>query len=149
MVFGVVPPHYPLDSSEKLREYRTLVAHKEWLNRLCNELDLTPITPLWETSPEQILKELVAKGIEAIIIVVNSKYFGEEWLGRKIDQNFIDAAYKLKREKSVHIGGSGYHTLVINAPSFKKRLKIAQGRKMWKNDYGVLEISRVELENKT
>lgn len=149
LVFGVVPPHYPIDSSEKLREYRTLVAHKEWLNRLCHELDLKPITPLWERSPEQILRDLIGKGFEAIVIVVNSKYFGEEWLGRKIDYDFINAAYKLKREKSVHIGGSGYHTLVIDGPSFKKRLKIARSRKIWKNSYGVLEISKVFLEKKS
>jgi uncharacterized protein (TIGR00290 family) len=148
LVFGVVPPHYPIDSSEKLREYRTLLAHKEWMNRLCLELDLKPITPLWERSPEQILSDLVEKGFEAIIIVVNSKYFGEEWLGRKIDMDFIKAAYRLEREKSVHIGGSGYHTLVLDGPSFKKSLKIVRSRKIWKNGYGVLEISKVELQEK-
>jgi len=149
LVFGVVPPHYPLDSSEKLRECRTLVAHKEWLNQLCQEVNLMPITPLWERSPEQILRDLIAKGFEAIIIVVNSKYFGGEWLGRKIDYDFIDEAHELKREKGVHVGGSGYHTLVIDGPSFKKRLRIARGRRIWKNGYGVLEILRVDLENKS
>ena len=148
LVFGVVPPHYPINSSEELREYKTLVAHKEWLNRLCRELDLEPITPLWEKSPEQILRELVEKGFEAIILVVDSKYFGEEWLGRKIDYEFIKAAYELKHEKSVHIGGSGYHTLVIDGPSFKKRLNITESKKIWKKTYGVLEISKISLEKK-
>jgi diphthine-ammonia ligase len=145
LVFGVVPPHFPLDTSEKLREYQTLVAHKEWMNHICRELDVKPITPLWESNPDQILRDLIAKGFETIILVVDSKYFGEEWLGRKIDKDFLDTAYKLKREKSVHIGGSGYHTLVLDGPLFKKRLKIQKSRKIWKRGYGVLEIDKLDL----
>lgn len=145
LVFGVVPPHFPLDTTEKLREYQTLVAHKEWMNRICRELDIKPITPLWESNPDQILEDLIAKGFESIILVVDSKYFGAEWLGRKIDKDFLDAVYKLKREKSVHIGGSGYHTLVLDGPLFKKRLKIQKSRKIWKRGYGVLEIDALDL----
>jgi diphthine-ammonia ligase len=148
LVFGVVPPTFPLDTSEKLREYQTLVAHKEWMNRICHELDVKPITPLWESNPDQILRDLIAKGFESIILVVDSKYFGEEWLGKKIDEDFLDAAYKLQKEKSVHIGGSGYHTLVLDGPMFKKRLKILKSRKIWKRGYGVLEIDKLELSEK-
>jgi diphthine-ammonia ligase len=148
LVFGVVPPHFPLDTTEKLREYKTLVAHKEWMNRICQELDVKPMTPLWENNPEQILKDLVAKGFESIILVVDSKYFGEEWLGRKIDQDFLNAAYELKKERGVHIGGSGYHTLVLDGPLFKKSLKIIKSRKIWKHGYGVLEIDRLDFAAK-
>ncbi|MGZ4851286.1 MAG: Dph6-related ATP pyrophosphatase [Candidatus Bathyarchaeia archaeon] len=145
IVFGVVPPHFPLDTTEKLREYQTLVAHKDWMNRICRELDVKPITPLWESNPDQILEDLIAKGFESIILVVDSKYFGAEWLGQKIDKDFLNAVYKLKREKSVHIGGSGYHTLVLDGPLFKKRLKIQKSRKIWKRGYGVLEIDELDL----
>ncbi len=145
VVFGVAPPHLPLDTSEKLREYRTLLAHKAWMNRLCKDLDVKLITPLWESNPENILKYLIAKGFESVIVVVDSKYYGEEWLGRKIDMDFLDTAYKLKREKSVHIGGSGYHTLVIDGPFFKKRLEILKSRKIYKRGYGVYEIEKIDL----
>jgi diphthine-ammonia ligase len=148
LVFGVVPPHYPIDSSEKLREYRTLIAHKEWMNRVCRELGITPITPLWESTPEQILRDFIGKGFEAIIVVVDSKYFGEEWLGHKIDYDFVDTVHRLNRERSVHLGGSGYHTLVTDGPLFKKRLKVVQSKKIWKNGYGVLDISKVDLARK-
>jgi|GEM_PF-279525 len=148
LVFGVVPPTFPLDTSEKLREYQTLIAHKEWMNRICHELDVKPITPLWESNPDQILRDLIDKGFESIILVVDSKYFGEEWLGKKIDKNFLDAAYKLQKEKSVHVGGSGYHSLVLDGPFFKRKLKILKSRKIWKRDYGVLEIDKLELAAK-
>ena len=145
VVFGVTPPHFPLDTSERLREYRTLLAHKEWMNRICQDIGVKLITPLWDSTPEEIIEFLIVKGFEPVIIVVDSKYYGEEWLGRKIDYAFLDAAYKLKREKSLHIGGSGYHTLVINGPLFKKRLEILKSEKICSQGYGVYRIDEVNL----
>ncbi len=105
LVYGVDPPHYPIDSAEKLREYSTLVAHRNWVNQLCNGLGIKPIMPLWGRNPEQILADFVKKGFEAIIVVVDSNLLGEEWLGRKIDYDFIHEVDKVKREVRKHVGG--------------------------------------------
>jgi len=148
LVFGLVPPHYPIDTSEKLREHSTLMSHKEWISRVCNELGIKPITPLWEKTPDQILTELVKKGFEAIIVVVDSKLLGEEWLGRKIDSEFINAVHKLNRQKGTHVGGSGYHTIVTDGPLFKKRLKIVKSRKVNKKGYLVLDITEMQTIKK-
>jgi uncharacterized protein (TIGR00290 family) len=144
LVFGVVPPHYPVDTSEKLREYTTLKHHKEWISRVCNDSGITPITPLWEKTPDQILIELVDKDFEVIIVVVDSKLLEEKWLGRKIDSEFIDTVHKLNRQKGTHIGGSGYHTMVTDGPIFKKRLKIVKSRKVTKKGYLVLDITEMQ-----
>jgi uncharacterized protein (TIGR00290 family) len=146
LVFGVVPPHYPIVNSERLREGKTLMAHKGWINRVCHEVGIQPITPLWESSPEQILVDLVENGFETIIVVVDLKHFNKEWLGRKIDYNFIKDVRA--HEKEVHIGGSGYHTLVIDGPLFKKSVKIVKSKKIVKNGYSILDISQVELVKK-
>lgn len=147
-VSGIVPPHFPLDSSEKLREYSTLKAHKDWMHRICGELGMEPITPLWERNPDQILAELVEKGFEAIIVVVDSKFLGEEWLGRKIDYDFVEEVRRLNRKSGMHVAGSTYHTFVTDGPLFKKRLKVLQSRKVYKNGYFVLDISKMELAKK-
>jgi diphthine-ammonia ligase len=148
LVFGLVPPHYPVDTSEKLREYSTLLSHKEWMSRVCSESGIEPITPLWEKTPDQILHELVEKGFESIIVVVDSKLLGEEWLGRKIDSEFINEVHKLNRQKGTHIGGSGYHTIVTDGPLFKKRLKIAKSSIVKKKGYLVLDIVEMRATNK-
>jgi diphthine-ammonia ligase len=149
LVFGLVPPHYPIDTSEKLREHSTLVSHKEWMSRICNDLGIEPITPLWEKNPDQILNELVQKDFEVIIVVVDSKLLGEKWLGRKIDSEFIDTVHKLNRQKGTHIGGSGYHTIVTDGPLFKKKLKIVKSRKVNKKGYLVLDIVEMQAVKKT
>lgn len=147
-VFGIVPPHYPLDSSEKLREYRSLKAHKEWVNRVCGELGIEPIAPLWGRDPEEILTDFVEKDFEGIIVVVDSKLFGEEWLGRKIDHDFLREVRRLNSETGIHVGGSAYHTLVTDGPLFKKSIRIIQSKKIYKNGYFVLDISKAELIEK-
>ena len=147
-VFGIVSPDYPLDCSEKLREYSTLRAHKDWAHRVCGELDIKPITPLWGRNPEQVLADLVEKGFEAIIVVVDSHLLGEEWLGRKVDHDFLHEVRRLNRERGIHIGGSAYHTLVTDGPLFKRRLRVIQSRKVYKNGYFVLDISKVEPTKK-
>jgi diphthine-ammonia ligase len=147
-VWGVVPPHYPLDSSEKLREYSTLIAHKDWVYRVCGEVGIKPIMPLWGMNPEQILADFVEKGFEAIIVVVGSDLLGEEWLGRTVNHDFLHEVRRLNRERGIHVGGSAYHTLVTDGPLFKKRLKVLRSRKVSKNGYFFLEISKVELIEK-
>ena len=147
-VFGIVPPHYPIDSSEKLREYNSLRAHKDWVNRVCDELGIRAITPLWGRSPEQILADFVEKGFEAIIVVVDPKMLGEEWLGRKVDHDFLREVRRLNRETGIHVGGSGYHTLVTDGPMFKKSIRILKSTKIHKNGYFVLDISNVALVEK-
>jgi uncharacterized protein (TIGR00290 family) len=148
IVFGVVPPHYPLDNTEKLREHGTLMAHKNWMQRVCDEVGVKPIMPLWGKNPEQILEDFVRQGFEAIIVVINSNLLDEEWLGRKVDNNFVHEIRRLNREKGVHVGGSAYHTLVTDGPLFKKRLRILRSKKVYKNGYLLLEISNADLVEK-
>lgn len=148
IVFGVTPPHFPLDSSEKLREHHTLRAHREWMNQICQDLGVKLITPLWERSPEQILGRLVSSGFESVIIVVDTRYFSKRWLGRSINNDFMDVTFRLKNEKDLHVGGSAYHTLVVDGPMFKRRLEILKGQKIFNKLYGVYTIDELGLQRK-
>jgi diphthine-ammonia ligase len=148
LVYGIDPPHYSLQRSEKLREQHTFLAHKDWVHRVCGELGIKPITPLLGRNPDQILADFVKKGFEAIIVVVDSKLLGEEWLGCKLDHDFLHQVSGLNTLRGMHVGGSAYHTLVIDGPLFKKHLSILKGRKVFKNGYFVLDLLKVELTKK-
>jgi diphthine-ammonia ligase len=149
-VWGIRPPDPALlDDGKKLGDYIHLRAEKEWVDKVCGDLGLEPILPLWEKTPEQVLIDLMEKGFEAIIVVVNPEYLSEEWLGRKIDQTFLKEIRRLHREKGVPVGGDDYHTFVTDGPLFKKRLKVLQNRKLSRNGYLILDITKVELIEKT
>lgn len=123
--------------------------HKDRLHQVCDELGIKLILPLRGISEEQILANFTEKGFEAIIIVVDSNLLSEEWLGRKVDHNFLIEIRRLNRERGIPSGSIEYHTLVTDAPLMKKRLRVQKSRKVSKNDYSVLDISRVELVEKT
>jgi diphthine-ammonia ligase len=123
--------------------------HKDRLHQICDELGIKLIMPLRGRSDEQILAYFLEKDLEAIIIVVDSNLLSEEWLGRKVDHTFLHEIRRLSRERGIPIGNIEYHTLVTDAPLLKKRLKVLKSRKVSKSGYSVLDISKVELIEKT
>lgn len=119
--------------------------HKDWIDRICDELDIKPVMPLWDQDPEQILTDFVNEGFEAIVVMVKADLLGEEWLGRKVDRRFVSDLLKL--ESKVHLCGElgEYHTLVFDGPLFKRRLEILDSKKISRNGYWFLDISQYRI----
>jgi uncharacterized protein (TIGR00290 family) len=128
--------------------------HLNWIIRVCNDVGILYIEPLWRLSREKILKEFVNAGFEAIVVSVKADIFGAEWLGRRIDENFIEDLQKLHTTCSFDICGEfgEYHTLVIDGPIFNKRINIHNYRKVLREDYWkrwLLEISDYSVVEKS
>jgi len=123
---------------------------KSRIDEICKELGLKCIAPLWHANPLDILREILALKFTAIITGVYAYGFSEEWLGRKIDENAIKALLELNKNYGVSLVGEGgeYETLVLDAPFFKKRLRILESEKFWKGQNGYLSIKKVQLEQK-
>jgi uncharacterized protein (TIGR00290 family) len=127
--------------------------HLDWVIRVCNEVGILYMEPLWHLDRVQILKEFINAGFEAIIVNAKADIFGEEWLGRKVDESFIEDLRRLHSKYSFDICGEmgEYHTLVIDGPIFKRRIKISDSRRVLKNGYWkywLLDISRYYIEEK-
>jgi diphthine-ammonia ligase len=123
---------------------------KTRIDRICEQLKLNSITPLWHENPLSILKEILELKFEVIITGVYAHGFTRKWLGIKIDENTVKALMELNREYDVSLVGEGgeYETLVIDAPFFKKRIKIIEAEKVWDNQSGYFLITEAKLENK-
>jgi len=121
--------------------------HKEWVERVCAELAVIPILPLWGVEPQRLLNDFIDAGFEAIVVGAKAELFSEEWLGRRVDQVFIE---ELLRLNNVHpCGEQGeYHTFITDGPIFKKRIKIIDSNTVLRERYRFLDISRYELEGK-
>ena len=127
--------------------------HKDWVDRVCSEVGITPIEPLWGLNPEHILADFIDKGFEAIVVNAKADLFGEEWLGRKVDRRFLAELRKLQSMHNVHVCGEWgeYHTLVLDGPIFKRRIKILDSERVLKEGYWkfwLLDILRYEKEEK-
>ena len=121
--------------------------HRQWVERICGEVALTPHLPLWGQAQEKVLSSFIASGFEAIVVVIKADLFGEEWLGRKIDPDFLSYLSELRETKDVTPCGEAgeYHTFVIDGPLFNQRIEILETNAVLREGYWFLEISKHSL----
>ena len=121
-----------------------LDVHREWVERVCGELDIEALEPLWGRPTGELLDQFIELGFEAVVVGVNSRHMDEKWVGRMVDTSFRDY---LKQNNIDPCGENGeYHTVVINGPIFTQRLSLSTGRVISKNEYRLLDIRDVRQE---
>jgi len=121
------------------------------IDRICDELGLTSITPLWGREPVELLREMIDSGFEIVITSASAQGFDESWLGRKIDEETLRDLIELNRRYNVSVSGEGgeYESLVLDAPFFRKRIEIPEAERIWRGDSGYLLIRKAELKDKS
>lgn len=120
---------------------------KERIDKICNELKIKSIAPLWHIEPKKYLKELIKHDFKIIITGIAADGLTKEFLGSEINDNFIKKIEKL----NIHAGGEGgeYESLVLDCPLFEKKLKIKKARmEMENNCTGTLIVEDEELVKK-
>jgi len=123
---------------------------KTRIEKICKQLGLKSITPLWHQNSLEMLKEILDLNFEVIITGVYAYGFSREWLGRKIDETTVADLIELNRRYGVSLVGEGgeYETLVLDAPFFRKRIRIIGAEKVWKNESGYFLVTDARLESK-
>ena len=119
-----------------------IAGHEGWIDRVCSELDIKPIKPLWGSDPKQLLSNFVEEGFEALVVMVKADLFGKKWLGRKVDEAFVNDTLKFKKKMNIDLCGElgEYHTFVYDGPIFKKPIEILDFRKKLMEGYWLLDI---------
>ena len=123
---------------------------KERIEKVCEELRLKLLTPLWDRNPEELLREMLKNNFEIIITAVAAEGFDESWLGRRIDEKCVEDLIKLNKKFGINIVGDGgeLETLVLDCPLFTRKLLITKAEKIWKDNNGILEIKDAKLIEK-
>jgi diphthine-ammonia ligase len=123
---------------------------KKRIDKICQELNLESIAPLWQEDSMRLLKEIINQNFEVIIVGVYAYGFDENWLGRKIDSTTIKNLAELNDKHQISLVGEGgeYETLVLDAPFFKKRIQVLQTERTWENHSGYLLVKEAKLVDK-
>jgi len=122
--------------------------HMSMLKPICDELGVKMIFPLKGLGEDANLEAFTRKGYEATIIVVDTDYLSEDWLGKKVDSDFLETIRRKSKETGTAVSNIEFHTLVNDAPLFQKRLKIEVSTKIRRRGFSVLDITKAELVEK-
>jgi uncharacterized protein (TIGR00290 family) len=122
--------------------------HMSMLTPICEELKVKMIFPLKGIGEDANIEAFTQKGFEAMVIVVDTDFLNEEWLGRKVNADFLQAIRGKSKETGTAVSNIEFHTLVTDAPLFKKRLRIVESRKIKRKGFAVLDIAKAELTEK-
>jgi len=123
-----------------------LQEHRDWVERVCKDIGIKPILPLWKKDREELMNEFISSGFKAIVVATNADFLGKEWLGREVDNKFID---DLKKLGDIDLCGEKgeYHTFVFGGPIFRKPVEFISGEKVLKEEHWLLELSPKIVDN--
>ena len=104
-----------------------------WVERVCGDLGVQPVEPLWQQDPIKIVDEFTGLGFKAIIVSCQAEKMGKEYLGRPVD---VDLANELKKKGVCPCGENGeFHTLVVDGPIFKEPIRILEAEPILKEGF--------------
>ena len=112
------------------------------IKKICDKLGLKCLNPLWKKNELKYLNELIKNKFKIMVIGVFAYPLNEKWLGRLIDNNFIEEVKKLNEKYKIHVAGEGgeFETFVLNCPLFKREIKIKKfkdfstGENSWRRE---------------
>ncbi|MFA6357217.1 MAG: diphthine--ammonia ligase [Candidatus Omnitrophota bacterium] len=110
-----------------------LLEHESWIERVCADLKIKALEPLWNNDPEEIVNEFIDLGFKAIIVSCKADIMGKEFLGRYVDRDLVR---ELKNKGICPCGEKGeFHTLVLDGPIFSKPIKILEAEPIIKESF--------------
>jgi diphthine-ammonia ligase len=109
-----------------------LLAHREWEEKVCARAGLQAILPLWKQDRRQLVDEMLATGIETMIVSCN-EIMGEQFLGKTLTPALIDELETLGVDSCGENGE--FHTLVLHCPLFSNRLHVKVAASILQDNY--------------
>lgn len=90
---------------------------------------ITSVFPLWKRDTKTLIQEFIDLGFKAITVSINAKVLDKSFLGREIDQDFINEL----PDGVDPCGENGeYHTFCFDGPIFKYPVKFEKGAKVYR-----------------
>lgn len=116
-----------------------LQEHRDWIDKVCKELNVEPILPIWTDDTEKLIRDIIGAGFRSIVVSTRKDILGEEWLGREVDDKFIN---DLKAIGDIDLCGEKgeFHTFTYDGPIFKERVAFDKGKKRLEGKRWFLEI---------
>jgi len=124
-----------------------LQENRDWVERVAGEVGLEAVFPLWGMKPGEVNRGFIGAGFEALVVALQADQLGEEWLGRRVDADFLADLLALGKVDPEGERGE-FHTFVLDGPLFKKRIAVLETGRVLRDGCWFLDIPRYELREK-
>jgi asparagine synthase (glutamine-hydrolysing) len=123
---------------------------RERIEKIADELGLKLFSPLWHIDQETEIREIINQGFKFIITKVAAEGLDKTWLNRIITNQDVDKLIKLNQKAGLNIAfeGGEAETLVLDAPFFKKQIKIEDYEVKQDGIVATLIIKKAKLTEK-
>lgn len=120
------------------------------LNEIAHRLGKPLYSPLWRKDQVMLLEDMVKAGFRFMIVGVYAEGFDESWLGRVITERSIRELERLRDRYRISVSGEGgeIETFVLDAPNFRKAIRVTEAETNWSRHAGNYTIRQAELEEK-
>lgn len=117
------------------------------IQRICCSLNLWCFNPLWKREQQALLQDLVKNGYLVIISGIFAYPLDEKWLGKEINSEVIQKLIDLQKKYGISPSGEGgeIETTVLDAPLFKKKIKILEQNVEARGNSGIFRITKAAL----
>ncbi len=120
------------------------------VQKVCSRHDLWCFNPLWLTDEESYLERLLGSGFSVLITGVYAEPFGEDWLGRKLDERAVGELKMIAARYRTTLTGEGgeFETFVVDCPLFSRRIAVLATETRYGNFRGTFTIGDACLTEK-
>ena len=105
---------------EDLRKYREDQLAK---------MNFEGVFPIWKISSHELIQEFISLGFKTIVVCVNEKYLDKSFVGRIIDQDFIN---DLPENVDVCGENGEFHTFAFDGPIFSEPINFEIGETVYR-----------------
>lgn len=97
-----------------------------------SKVGIRPLFPLWGMDAGRLLEEFMELGFRAVVVCVDSRVLGPEFVGRELDKRFLESL-----PKGVDPCGENgeYHTFVYDGPIFRRRIVFKVGETVLRDGF--------------
>lgn len=120
---------------------------RERVDRICDELGLEHVSPLWGRERVGLLNEMLSRGMVIVFSAVAAQGLDQKWLGRKLDKQALNSLVQLRERYGVDPCGEGgeYESLVLDAPWFRYRIEVKEAERSWDGVSGRYRVAEANM----
>lgn len=117
------------------------------VKRICEEVGLQCLNPLWLKRAEDILNEVLEEGFVAMITGVFAYPLNERFLGKIITVDLAKELLDLSKKYGFDAAGEGgeIETTVLDGPIFKRKIEVTDCEVSYREYSGILRIKGLRL----